>query len=77
MEPRTLPFDPISSTDNEPNDDGSWNPPPSDTKPKVNIKVDDENTLIEDVKIPKAGTDNIKKVTVTVKDEDGNIVVSI
>lgn len=77
MEPQVLPFTPISSTENEPNDDGSWNPPITDTEPKVNIPVSDENTPIKSVQVPDDGTDNIATVTVTVKDKDGNEVVSI
>lgn len=72
-----LPFTPISSTENEPNDDGSWNPPITDTEPKVNIPVSDETTPIKSVQVPDDGTDNIATVTVTVKDKDGNEVVSI
>ena len=75
MGPQQLPIKPTSSS-NEPNEDGSWSPPDDDDEPELNIPVSPKNTLIDNVKLPEDGTENIEEFTVVVRDEDGNVVVS-
>ena len=58
-------------------DEDPWKPSDDDDEPKVTIEVSDEPSLIEDVEVTDEKTKGVKKVTVVVKDEDGNPVVSI
>ena len=53
----------------------AWKPENDDEKPSLTIDISDEPTFIENVQVTAEKTKNVKKVTVVVKDEDGNAVV--
>ena len=58
-------------------DDDPWIPSDDDEEPKVTIDVSDEPSLIKDVEVTDEKTKGVKKVTVVVKDANGNPVVSV
>ena len=72
MTPEELPFERSSG-----NEDDPWQPDLNEASPKATVPVSDETTLIESIKVPEEGTENVQKVTAVVKDKDGNDVVSI
>ena len=53
----------------------AWKPNSEDAQPKVTIQVSDVPKLIESVEVTSEKTKNVKRVTVIVRDEDGNPVV--
>ena len=58
-------------------DEDPWKPSDDDEEPTVTIEVSDEPSFIEDVEVTDEKTTGVRKVTVVVKDEDGNPVVSM
>ena len=57
-------------------DEEPWKPSDDDEEPTVTITVSDEPAYIEEVEVTSDKTTGVEKVTVVVKDPDGNPVVS-
>ena len=59
-------------------DEDPWTPNSDDESPIVKITVsEDDDVLIDTITVTDEKTSGVKKVTVVVKDKDGNIVVSL
>ena len=55
----------------------AWKPNSDDEEPRVTIDISDEPTIIKNIELTDDKTKNVKRVTVIVKDKDGNPVVSL